>query len=150
MLCFHQPHQGWRSVLEDIQLKLASRSDEEWATSLLIKSPVCGVSTVRSDSLEHQEVVYLIINAGARVGFLTYRKIGDQLFNLFVSPAHRLQGVGRHAVAKLFSEMGKNGVGEIIVNSVDEAVQFWEKTFHGFQVQMDGDNKFIVSIPSLM
>nr|WP_256669777.1 GNAT family N-acetyltransferase [Pseudomonas sp. BC115LW] len=136
--------------MEDIQLRLANRSDEEWATSLLSKSPACGVSSVRSDSLEHQEVVYLIIDAGERVGFLTYRKIGDQLFNLFVSPAHRRQGVGRHAVAKLFSEMGENGARKIIVNSVDEAVLFWEKTFHGFQVQMEGDNKFIVSVPPLI
>lgn len=137
-------------MLEDIHLRLANRSDEEWATRLLSKSPGCGVSSVRSDSLEHQEVVYLMIDAGERVGFLTYRKVGDQLFNFFVSPDHRRRGVGRHAVAKLFSEMRVGGAEKITVNSVDEAVLFWEKTFHGFQVQMEGDNKFIVSIPSLI
>ncbi|MGE7815349.1 GNAT family N-acetyltransferase [Pseudomonas sivasensis] len=137
-------------MLEETQLRLASRSDEVWADGLLRKSPKCGVSSVRSDSLEHQEVVYLIIDAGERVGFLSYRKIGDQLFNFFVSPDHRRRGVGRRAVAKLFSEMRVGGAEKIIVNSVDEAVLFWEKTFHGFQVQMEGDNKFIVSIPFLI
>ena len=134
-------------MLEEIQLRLASRSDELWADGLLRKSPKCGVSSVRSDSLEHQEVVYLIIDAGERVGFLTYRKIGDQLFNFFVSPDHRRQGIGRRAIAKLFSEMRVDGAEKITVNSVNEAVLFWEKTFHGLQVQMEGDNKFIVSIP---
>lgn len=131
-----------------VELKLASASDEAWATSLLRVSGPCGVSSVRSDSLEHDEVVYLIAETGNRVGFITYRKVGSQLFNLFVSPQHRRHGVGRLAVAKLVSAMRDCGILQLTVNSVDESVPFWTKTFRQYQVQMEGDNKFIVCISS--
>lgn len=136
-------------VSRSVELKLATSSDEAWATNLLRVSGPCGVSSVRSDSLEHDEVVYLIAETGNFVGFITYRKIGSQLFNLFVSPQHRKHGVGRLAVAKLVSEMRDRGILQLTVNSVDESVPFWTKTFRQYQVQMEGDNKFIVCISSI-